>query len=860
MKYAFFLGSLWLILFFSIKAQIYPFRHYGLIEGLPEENVNYITEDHNGFLWLATQGGVCKFDGKHFYKYSTTQGLHNNLVKCVIEDNNYHIWVATRQGVARLIGERFEVFTEKDGLADDDVNFLLEDKNGNIWCATNDGISKFDGKRFTNYNTFHGLIHNKVHSLHFDHRNILWIGTDSGLVSYDGKQFRSYEQKFPLTAIHCIFQDKKLNLWFGTSLGAYKLDHLTGELLFFGEARGVRGEISAGLCDKDGKVWLVSDEGVFVLQDGILVEHLTTNNGLVSNNLNCIWQDTNLNFWFGSDKGVSKISNRRFIIFNEPSLYDKPIRAFAEDANQNIWIGTNEYLLMYDRQTRKVLEKKKLNVRSLLWDKNRKNLWIGSVAEGLWQYDGYQYRNFTIKDGLRDNTIYCLVEDDQNRIWAGTDKGLARIEKDGKITTFSENQGLADNYVRCALNDGKGNLWFGTYKGLSLFRNGIFTNFTTKNGLPNSIVLSMTQDSQGILWLATENGLCQMKPNATAKDTNCFICYTEKDGFASQNLWSVVSDSEGNIWVGHRSGIDKFSPKTHKVRNYSYIDGFALMQTFPNALFNDSYHNLWIGTFQGLVKYIPYEDRPNRNPPILHLIDVRLFNRKTDWHNYAKLLDPDFGIPLSEVSNQIAVELAHDENSLTFEFVGVHFTVPEKVKYQYKLEGFDKDWSEKSSLNTATYTNLPPGTYTFLVRSFNSDDVMNPVPIAFKFKIDVPYWEKWWFYLAQISFFLSLVLISLYLGLTRRNSRYTIILAFTTMLMIFEFINVYIESFVESYTGNIPIYKVIANVVLASLIAPFEKILKTYLAPPKPSVHLPEEPPRFNRVEYEIGNPNEGLV
>jgi hypothetical protein len=133
--------------------------------------------------------------------------------------------------------------------------------------------------------------------------------------------------------------------------------------------------------------------------------------------------------------------------------------------------------------------------------------------------------------------------------------------------------------------------------------------------------------------------------------------------------------------------------------------------------------------------------------------------------------------------------------------------------------------------------------------------------LAFKFQIDLPYWEKWWFYLAEISFFLVLIIISLYLGLTRRNSRYTLILAFTTLLMLFEFVNVYIENFIESYTGNIPIYKVIANVILATLIAPFEVMLKNFLHPQKPAVKIPDEPERFKREEiFEQGNPEEDLV
>lgn len=856
---------IFLLLFshFLAFSQIYPFRQYGLIEGLPETNVNDLTEDHNSFIWIATQGGVCKFDGKRFINYSTTQGLLNNVVNHVMEDRNYHIWVATRQGVARLIGDKFEVFTEKEGLVDDDVNFVLEDRNGNIWCATNGGLSKFDGKRFTNYTVFQGLPNNKILCLWQDHRNLLWIGTQDGLARFDGKNFEVFNQKDGLISntINCIFQDKKLNIWLGTPQGAVKLDNLEGKFEIFGEKEGIRGEVISGILDKEGKIWLSSDEGVFILQDDILQEHITEKNGLASNFANCILQDKNKNFWFGSNQGISKLSNRRFIILDDPNrLISKTIiTATLEDNKGKVWIGTSSHLLVYENRGFSV-KKNDISVRSLFYD-SRGRLWVGSIGEGVWVYENDNFRNISTKEGLRDNTIFTITEDEQQRIWLGTDKGLSRIETNGKITNFSENQGLADKYVRCSLKDQEGNIWFGTYKGLSKFRDGIFTNFNTQNGLANNIVLAITQDEKGTIWLATENGLCQLKANANNKQSDCFICYTKKDGFASQNLWAVTNDGEGNIWVGHRNGIDKFNTTTKKVKNYGYIDGFSLIQTFPNALNRDKRGNLWIGTFSGLVKYLPYEDIPNNSPPTLHLTEVRLFNRTTNWEKYAKLLDPDFGIPLSENSDGIAAIMPYDENSITFEFIGVHFTVPERIKYQYKLEGFDKDWSEKDDENTATYTNLPPGVYTFLLRAYNSDGVVNPRPLAFKFKIDLPYWEKWWFYLSEISFFLVLIIISLYLGLTRRNSRYTLILAFTTLLMLFEFVNVYIENFIESYTGNIPIYKVIANVILATLIAPFEVMLKNFLNPQKPAMKIPEPPERFRREETFVqGDPEEDLV
>lgn len=859
----YFLAFLFFVLFYTAYPQIYPFRHYGLKEGLPESNVNAITEDHNSFIWIATQGGVCKFDGRSFINFSTTQGLLNNVVHHVIEDKNYHIWAATRQGIARLVGDKFEVFTEKQGLVDDDANYILEDKNGNIWVATNGGLSKFDGKRFVNYTTFQGLPSNQIFSLWQDHRNLIWVGTDKGVCRFDGKTFETFTTEDGLldNTINCIFQDAKLNLWFGTPKGACRLNNLDGKFEDFSEKQGITGSINAGLKDKLNQIWLTSDEGVYVLQDSILKEKISPKNGLSGDFINCILQDNNENIWFGGNLGVSKITNRRFMILDAGNdlLKNVPVTATIEDKKGKVWIGTSNHLLSYENK-KITIEKAETSVRSLFLD-SKNSLWIGTIGEGVFQIKEGKYKNYTTKEGLRDNTIYCIAEDDQGRIWLGTDKGLSRIETNGKIITFSENQGLADNYVRCMLKDNNGIMWFGTYRGLSRFQDGVFQNFTTKNGLANNIVLSITQDSKGTIWLATENGLCQMKPNVDYKQADAFINYTKQHGLASQNLWGIIEDGEGNLWIGHRNGIDKFNPSNKKIKNYGYIDGFSLIQTYPNALNKDRRGNIWIGTFGGLVKYFPYEDIPNPNPPTIHLIDVRLFNKKTDWKNYSELLDPDFGIPLSKVSSEIAVKMPYNENSITFEFVGVHFTVPERIRYQYKLEGFDKDWSDKDVTNIATYTNLPPGKYNFLVRAYNSDDIGNPQPLSFKFQIDLPYWEKWWFYLSEISFFLALILISLYLGFTRRSSRYTLVLAFTTLLMLFEFVNVYIENFIEGYTGNIPIYKVLANVILATVIAPFENMLKNFLSPQKPVVS--EElvsPDRFNRDDYEVGNPNQDLV
>ncbi len=227
-------------------------------------------------------------------------------------------------------------------------------------------------------------------------------------------------------------------------------------------------------------------------------------------------------------------------------------------------------------------------------------------------------------------------------------------------------------------------------------------------------------------------------------------------------------------------------------------------------------------------------------PPTTHIVDIRLFNKTVNWRIFTDSLHADFHTPIKKANEDFHVVLEYDQNHISFDFIGIHFTIPERVQYRYKLEGFDKDWSELTLQSSATYTNLPPGTYSFKVKAANSDGVFNKEYTEFDFKIELPYWEKWWFYMSQLSFFTTLLLISVYLGTRRRGSRYTLILSITTLLIFFEFISVYVESYVESYLGNIPVYKVIINVLIASTLAPSEMFVRQRIGSPKPNIRVEE--------------------
>ncbi|MGD1840138.1 MAG: two-component regulator propeller domain-containing protein [Thermonemataceae bacterium] len=845
-----------LFLSVSLEAQIYPFRNYNLIDGLPESHIKAILEDHNSYMWFATEGGACKFDGREFTQYSTEHGLLSNNVNHIIEDSKKRIWLATRVGVSRFDGKRFHNLTDKQGLVNNDVYYIMEDKEGSMWFATTSGVSKLDGKKFKNFNTFDGLPSDKVWCIMEDKKGDIWFGTSNGIARYNGISFKNFGPKegLPSSYVNCIIKDQKENLWFGTARGLARFE--SDGTLTTVESLEER-NIFSGRVDVKGKLWLGTPTGVVVLNTKTLKieEALTTNNGLLNNQVNYITQDRNQNYWFGTDAGISKLTNRRFNILFAPEVTSKAITAIIEDGKKNMWFGTRGGgLVQYDGEdfiAYTIADGLASNYVKAVYEAKDGNLWVGTTGGGVSRFDGETFTNYNQEDGLTDNYVYTIVEDYAGRIWLGTDECVIRFDGD-RFSDFTAAQGLADNYVRCSLRDQKGNLWFGTYGGLSKYDpNSGFANFTTKNGLANNLVLSMIEDRQGVLWLATENGLCKMRYGALPSEPDCFECFTKKDNLTSQNLWSLVEDKAGNIWVGHRNGIERFNPQQGDFKYYGYVDGFKLIQTFPNAVTKDSKGNIWFGAFDGVVQYDPTEDKRNNIPPTTHITDIKLFNKKVDWKQYTQNIDIDFGIPKFDEEEGYNLLLDHDQNHITFEFVGIHFTIPERVKYQFKLEGFDKDWSDLTNKNTATYTNLPPGDYVFKIKAANSDGVFNKEYTRFSFKIEKPYWERWWFYASELAFFITLLIISIYLSARRRGSKLTLILSITTLLIFFEFINVYIEDYIEGFLGNIPVYKVLANVLIASALGPIEHLLRNTITTAKPSVRPENEGQNYEEEEME---------
>ena len=729
------------------------FTHYTNVQGLSNDAVWSMLEDKAGNLWFGTYaGGVNKFDGKIFTHYSTTQGLINNNVYSILEDKSGNIWFGTDGGISRYDGKTFTSYATAQGLCNNLIRCTLEDKAGNLWFGTQGGgVSKFNGKSFMNYTTVHGLGNDIVNCILEDKTGILWFGTNGGVTKYDGKSFSNYTtaQGLSNNIVLSILEEKTGNLWFGTQgSGVSKYDGKS--FTHYTTAEGLSNDIIfCMLKDNTGNLWLGTNGGGVCKYQGLSFTHYTTAEGLPNGVVMSILEDKARNLWFGTwGGGVSKYDGKSFSNYTTAQ-----------------GLGND-------------------NVLSILEDKAG-NLWFGTEGRGLSKFDGKSFTNYNAAEGFSNEGVWSMVEDKAGNLWLGT-YGGGIIKCDGKsFTHFTTAQGLSSNIVNALMTDKAGNIWCSTWgAGANKYDGNSFTHFTTAVGLSNNQVSGILEDRNGNIWIATSGG------GVDKYDGKTFTNYSTDQGLSNNNLTSMMEDKKGNLWFGTRSGLNRMikssdyilaknSGKTNSnsgaplFKNYLPADGFLGLNCYKNSILEDSHGSIWIGTADRLTCYHPEGDIPDTIPPNIQLSNVALFNENINWSILAEKKDSTLilgnGVKVSDfkfdnLSKWYSVpenlSLAYNNNYLTFKFIGITIKSPYKLKYQYKMDGLDKNWSAITDRNEAPYGNLPNGDYTFKVKAMNSEGYWSN-EMNYTFTIRPPWWKTWWFRFAAAAA-VAVALFSLY--------------------------------------------------------------------------------------------------
>ncbi len=753
--------------FFTKDAAICNLEYLDVDQGMNSSYIRAILEDKDGNIWFGTDGGgVSKYDGKSFTHYTDKEGLSNNSVLSILEDKNGNLWFGTSGGgVSKYDGKYFTHYTDKEGLSNNTVWSILEDKSGNLWFGTdNGGVNKYDGKSFAQYTDKQGLSNNTVYSMLEDKRGNIWFGTNGGGVSkYNGKSFTHFTSKEGLSnnTVWSMLEDKGGNIWFGTyGGGVSKYNGKSFTNYTYKEGLNNNTVLSI-IEDKGGNIWLGTSGGGVSKYDGKSFTHYTEREGLSNNTVWSILEDESGNIWFGTyGGGADKYNRKAFAHYtNKEGLSNSAVLSILEDKSGNLWFGTfGGGVCKYDGKSFTHFTSKEglcnNTVFSILEDKSG-NIWFGTYGGGVSKYDGKSFTNYTDKEGLSNSTVFSILEDKNTNLWFGT-YGGGVSKYDGKsFTNYTDKEGLSSNYVWSILEDKSGNLWFGTFGGgVCKYDGKSFTHFTEKEGLGSNTVLSVLEDKNENLWFGTDGG------GVSKYDGKSFTNYTEMEGLSSNTVRSIIEDKSGNLWFGTEKGLNLFviggKISSLSVQTFHKEDGLKAEDFYQNSVLRDGKNRIWWGTGKALSVIDMNEFKLNKELPKIQLENIELQENFVDYRNIKKEINDSLiinekleKINFSSVANYYNypkdLELPYSLNHLTFHFVAFDWYAPHKLRYQYKLEGLDPNWSNLISDHRADYRNIPSGKYTFKIKAIGSANKWSKI-FEYSFVIHPPWWRTLWAY------------------------------------------------------------------------------------------------------------------
>ena len=744
----------------NLRSQTYYFANYGVQNGLAQSNVSGVVQDSSGFYWIATEGGVSRFDGTNFINFTTEHGLADNNVSAIFMDRDHRLWLGHENGaLTRYDGKKFVQINSRLLPRDKKIYSFFQDKGGSLWiCTASAGVIRI-------MNPAKGLnerLHIKVYSAREglsqyvfsaceDAKGNMWFLTDVGIRVLD-QQTRTFDYfrppDMPLGQVTSLASDREGNFLVGTTAGSVsrynistgKFDPLIVQPSGFQAAGGAGPNFIFFIYqDRDGNVWASgANRGVYRYSAAnASVTAFNTSNGLASNKIRSITQDSEGNIILGtSGEGLEVFSGEKFVSFSRnDGLADNQVWAIQKDRKGRFWFGTNEGITVYDPSaenerrysyytTRNGLPSN--NVRAIVADKQG-DLWIATWGGKVIRFD--MAREQFVQTGALNELVNSLVStlliDRSHQLWIGTYEGIVVFDPATHRTrTYRTIDGLSDNDVSCLYQDSKGRIWIGTrQKGVTLFQNGSFTKFGREQGLAYGSVSSITEDGDKKIWIGTEGG------GVFVFDGKTFRNHKTRDGVASDFITLTVTDHKGRVWLGTSKGLNRVAGDSTFLR-YSAGDGFTGMETKPRAVFRENTGHLWFGTVSGAYRYDHRYEGSTSDPPLTKLLGFRVNLR-------------DY--PVSE-----EIRLSYNENSLIFDFVGISLANPQGVTYKVMLEGYDEGWHAPSRAGSEVYSNLPHNRYTFhLVACSPTGTCSQPMTIAVT--ITPPYWKTWWFYLLVIS-------------------------------------------------------------------------------------------------------------
>ncbi|MCP4662964.1 MAG: hypothetical protein GY856_46835, partial [bacterium] len=763
--------------------------------GLEVSSITAILQDRDGFLWVGTQGGLHRYDGYRFEVFKRRRddpdSLPQDWINALLEDRAGDLWIGTRGGgLVRRSRHRgtFELFRhdpqDPTSLSADHVMTLLEDEAGFLWVGTaHNGLNRCAPQNGSCRRFRHdpddpqSLTSDRISTVVTDRQSRLWVGTQDGLNLLDPatgavRRFR-HDPADPTSLsddqVWTILQDSQGELWIGTQLGLDRLAASGDAFVHLDPDADPAGEVRALVEDRDSRLWAGTHQGLYLRRDnGTFVA--TRNDpadptSLSGDRVRVLYQDRGGILWIGTHGGGLCKWNPRSLAFghvrHDPSdthsLSSNTVFAFTEDREGQLWVGTMggglnrldrdggwEHL-RHDPSDPTSLASD--DVVSLLVDREGR-LWAGTMG-GLHRYDftTRRFRRFhhdpSDPQSLAGDWGQVLFEDRDGTLWIGTfGRGLDRFEP--ATETFiharhdpSDPGSLGDDRITAFAEDA-GGLWIGTQGG-GLNRldheTGRFVRLAHDPDRPDSLsdnaVISLRVDAGGTLWIGTQGGgLNRLRRFDEATGEAVFEIYDTATGLPHDTVYGILSEADAALWLSTNKGLCRFDPATHTCEHYDSSYGLQGDEFNFGAAFKSSRGELFFGGVNGFNAFFPERIEKNLTPPPLVLTGVFTMNRPVVLETPAAELE--------------AVTFRHEDYVISFEVAALDFTVPEKNRYAYMLEGLDKDWIALGNMHRVTFTTLRPGHYTLRVKAANSDGTWNQEGLALAVTVVPPPWRSPW--------------------------------------------------------------------------------------------------------------------
>ncbi len=749
------------------------FQYLDVDQGIISSYIYEVYIDSRNNIWFGTYEGLSKFNGSSFINYTVKEGLSGNQIWAITEDRNGNMWFGSNGGgVSMFDGDKFVHFTEEEGLSRNEVWDILEDSKGNMWFATlGGGVSKYDGVHFTHYTQKEGLSHNEIWSILEDKKGNLWFGTYGGGVSkYDGESFIHYDKESGLggNRVWTMMEDYRGDIWFGTyGDGVTRYD---GEYFYnYSKEEGLTSDIILSIYeDDDHNIWFGTyGEGVDRF-DGKNIINYAQEEGVSHGDVMSVIEDDYGNIWLGTNGGgVTRFNKQSFSHFGaREGLSDDVVLSIEEDNSGNVWIGSNGGgVSMYDGKTFSNYKTEQGLNGNVIWsvlNDSKGNLWFGTRNNGLSKFNGESFIHFSHYQNLLSQ-VPALFEDSKGNIWMGTE-GAGIMKYDGKsIINYNSENGLGSNQIWSVLEDKKGNIWFGTVGGgIVKFDGELFTSYTEKEGLGSNAVWSMCESSDGGIWIGTDEGVSKF-------DGQNFLHFTKESGLCSNIIWSIIEDHNNNIWLGTQNGISVLKTLDAKnndgdkpltiIKTYDRLDGLKGLDFYENSVLIDRNKKIWLGSGKGVSRFDLEKFSINETPPVVRLNSIEIKEQFIDFKNINDSLWSDIVFDSVRPYTNLPVDLVlpFDKNHITFYFSAIDWSAPQKVKYSYKIEGLNDEWSEPSRDIKADFRSIPYGSYTFKVCAVKESGNWSE-PFSYDFTIEPPIWKTWWAIVGYFVLFFLLVI------------------------------------------------------------------------------------------------------